>query len=202
MNKTQKTVTVISRDVIALTGVILYTILSSNGVDKYFATVKDASVFCECRGFQQYHYCYHSAYIVGAENMESCDAHFQQIAAEVGITDQQVREIAIIAAFANTEKADAKAQHQAELDAAKVRPNYGVIEQAVAVIEECENAMLDEFYSERGAVLQATREASEAELAAIDAETQAHIEAELSASRTAQERWLAYTSYDMSLGYL
>jgi len=70
-----KSVNILSRDVIALTGVILYTILSSNGLDKYFATVKDGKVFCECKGFEYRGTCRHAQYIEQCELVASFDIH-------------------------------------------------------------------------------------------------------------------------------
>ncbi len=51
MKAAEKQVNVISRDVIKRTGLVLYEILSSNGVDRHYVTIKGNEVFCTCEGF-------------------------------------------------------------------------------------------------------------------------------------------------------
>lgn len=63
-----KTLTILDRTVIKATGIILYTLLSSNGVDHYFATVKDGKVTAhDCPAACNNCSCYH---VVGIERIE------------------------------------------------------------------------------------------------------------------------------------
>ena len=67
--KTQKQVQVIERTEIKPTGLVLYEVLSSNGVDKHYVTIKGNEVFCTCEGFNgKYHKCYHTCQLVAAEH--------------------------------------------------------------------------------------------------------------------------------------
>src|SRR5260221_5088620 len=68
MKAVQKQVTILERKLIIRTGVILYTLLSSDGISKYFATVKDGKCFCECKGFG-FGKCYHSDFINVIESL-------------------------------------------------------------------------------------------------------------------------------------
>jgi hypothetical protein len=64
--KTQKQVQVIERTEIKRTGLVLYEVLSSNGVDTHYVTIKGTEVFCTCKGFE-YGKCYHSRELLAAE---------------------------------------------------------------------------------------------------------------------------------------
>lgn len=72
------------------------------------------------------------------------------------------------------------ARKELQKEAAAEAASYDVVAEAAKVAAEAESATLDSFYSERGAALQAAREASAAELLRIDAETQASMAAEAS----------------------
>lgn len=67
----KKFVNVLERSVIARTGLVLYTILSSNGLDKYLITYQHGAVDSEthqdCKGFARYGHCYHVDFILEQE---------------------------------------------------------------------------------------------------------------------------------------
>lgn len=69
-----KNVNILSRDVIKRNGVILYTILSSDGITKYFATVEHGKVTAhDCPGYINRGTCRHAQYIEQAEAIAQYD---------------------------------------------------------------------------------------------------------------------------------
>jgi len=80
---------------------------------------------CSCDAYVKGHlHCYHVEYVRSIENARAAEEKAARVAAEVGITTEQVQEIATCAAQAKLEKQEALEQHQAELDVAQLQPNY------------------------------------------------------------------------------
>ena len=93
---------------------------------KVWTHANGCAASCDCDGFEKSHgrrKCYH---LKAVEAMEAArkSAIIEQTAQTLNISSEEVAKIAAIAAQMQQEKADAAAQRQAELDAAKVRLNY------------------------------------------------------------------------------
>jgi hypothetical protein len=97
----------------------------------------DGMICCDCKAKTE---CYHIRHVQEWEEAtaeERAVRHaareakkVEAVAAKTGAPVSEVEHIAEMAAQAKQEKADAVEQHQAEVDAAKVRPNYETSEAA------------------------------------------------------------------------
>jgi hypothetical protein len=92
--QTHKVINVLDRTEIKANGVILYTLLSSNNVDKYFITIKngkiDASTHQDCLGFANCYHCYHIEQI---ESIEEARETVKQDEADE-VSEQKMDEMA------------------------------------------------------------------------------------------------------------